>query len=103
MDCAVLWDRLAGEIVVYVENYILFKTGGANFRLNPSYPVDYEIENVEEIVSDKSVDGYFAHKISGCRDVNELPTHLKKLVMQYLPRFLANHPEYSNEECLTIK
>lgn len=102
MDNNVLWDRLAGEITIYVENYLIKQSGGGKFHLKPSYPVDYEIDDIDKILSDSSLDGYYAHKISGCKNINELPNDIKKLVIQYLPRFFARWPEYAAEKCLVI-
>ena len=33
----ILWDRLAGELNLYVENYALKKSGGGALKLRPSY------------------------------------------------------------------
>ena len=41
-----LWDRLAGEILEYVENYCLVKSQS---KIKPSYEVDYEINCLEEL------------------------------------------------------
>ena len=39
----VLWDRLAGYAMTYVDNYALAKCNGGKFKPNPSYNVNYEI------------------------------------------------------------
>ena len=99
MDYAVLWDRLAGGLLVYVENYLLAKAGG---KMKPSYPVDYEVANAEKLLSDRTIDDFFAYKVVECRDVNLLPEDLKKLVLQYLPKFYDTYPEYKGEKCLVF-
>ena len=96
----VLWDRLAGGVQIYVENYIISQHAAGRYPVKPSYPVDYKIDDIEEITADTSLDGYFAHKISRCRDASELPIYLKKLVKQYLPRFFDAYPEYRGEKSL---
>lgn len=103
MNNSALWDRLAGEVSVYIDNYIVAKNGGGKFHLKPSYPVDYKIEDIDKIISARSIDEYYVHVISGCKNINELPEPIKKLVIQYLPRFFAKWPEYASEKCLRIK
>ena len=104
MDYGVLWDRLAGGIKIYVDNYILSKRekSGNRILIEPSYPVDYEIQNLEQIVSCDSAENYFLHRICECRNINDLPVELKELVSQYLPRFFAEYPKYKDEKCLKI-
>lgn len=94
----VLWDRLAGGLLIYVQNYLLAKSGG---KIKPSYAVDYEVANADKLFLDQTVDSFFAHKIAECRDVNSLPEDLKTLVFQYLPRFYEMYPEYKGEKCLS--
>ncbi len=104
----ILWDRLAGTLKIYVDNYLICKSGGGKRKLSPSYNVDYKIE--EEIISEllKShengdIQNIWYLKIGACRDINELPLYLKKLVEQFLPRFLSDYPQYQDAECLKIE
>lgn len=100
----ILWDRLAGTLQIYVENYLLQKGSHEHFNhFKPSYSVDYKIENIEELFQDMSLDGYWGFQIAGCRDINTLPPHLQALVIQFLPRFFEQYPEYKNAPCLTIR
>ena len=94
-----LWDRLAGEILEYVENYCLVKSQS---KIKPSYEVDYEINCLEELKKHGDYDNYWPHQISGCKNINDLPTYLQELVLQYLPRFFIRYPEYQNLDCLKI-
>ena len=75
MNIDVIWDRLAGCFKLYVENYELKK-----------YTDD--------------IDNYWAHLIGGCRNINNLPNDLKELVLQFLPRFFEQFPQYKEAECL---
>ena len=99
MDTGVLWDRLAGGLQEYVENYYLYESQS---KIKPSYDVDYEIECLDELQKHTSVDDYWLHQISGCKHINDLPTYLQKLVIQYLPRFFKDYPEYKYEDCLFL-
>ena len=105
-----LWDRLAGALMIYVENYMFCKSacGKGGLKLSPTYNVDYEIE--EEIISELSrshengdLRNIWYNKIDACRNINDLPLYLKKLVEQFLPRFLSEYPQYKEEECLKIE
>ena len=106
----VLWV-LAAELREYVDNYQLSKSDEENdgvirsFNLKPSYNVDYEIE--EEIISElnSAEDKYhwYYYQILTCTNKNELPLYLKKLIKQFLPRFLSEHPEFQDEEFLKIE
>ena len=49
-----------------------------------------------------TVNDYWVHQISGCKHINDLPTYLQELVLQYLPRFFIRYPEYQNLDCLKI-
>lgn len=84
MDIGVLWDRLAGGIQEYVENYCLYKSES---KIKPSYEVDYQIDCLDELQKHTTVNDYWVHQISGCKHINDLPTYLQELVLQYLPRF----------------
>lgn len=104
----VILDRLAGGLMLYVENYTLAKNKNNRnkLKLGPSYAVDYEIApEVLELLQESckgSVSEVWYHQISGCQDINELPEYLKNLVIQYLPRFFEEYPEYADDECLRI-
>ena len=99
MDIGVLWDRLAGELREYVENWCLSRSQS---RIKPSYEIDYEINCLEELKKHTTLDDYWVHRISACENINDLPIYLQELVLQYLPRFFKNHPEYKNLDCLKI-
>lgn len=95
-----LWDRLAGGLQEYVENYCLYKSQS---KVEPSYDVDYEIDCLDELQKHTTVNDYWVHQISGCKHINDLPTYLQKLVIQYLPRFFEKYPMYKGAECLQKK
>lgn len=99
MDIGVLWDRLAGGLQEYVENYCLYKNQS---KIKPSYDVDYEIECLDELQKHTSVDDYWVLQIAGCEHINNLPIYLQKLVIQYLPRFFKDYPEYKYVDCLFL-
>ena len=71
-------------------------------KIKPSYEVDYEINCLEELKKHSDYDNYWPHQISECQNINDLPTYLQELVLQYLPRFFIRHPEYHNLDCLKI-
>lgn len=98
----VLWDRLAGGLQIYVENYYLKITGGGKLKLQPSYNVDYVIEDIDLLKKHNEINDYWVFKIGGCRNINELPVFLRKLVVQFLPRFFQEYPQYRDVECLKI-
>lgn len=102
MRSDVLWDRLAGGLAEYVDNYLLKTSGGGKLRIQPSYEVDYEIANAESLFDDASFDGYWVHKVASCRNVNDLDSNLKELVLQFLPKFFTQFPEYRSEGCLKV-
>lgn len=99
MDIGVLWDRLAGGLQEYVENYCLYISQS---KIKPSYEVDYEIDCLDKLHKHTTVNDYWVHQISGCNHINDLPTYLQELVLQYLPRFFIRYPEYQNLDCLKI-
>lgn len=82
-----------------MENYCLVKSQS---KIKPSYEVDYEINCLEELKKHSDYDNYWPHQISECQNINDLPTYLQELVLQYLPRFFIRHPEYQNLDCLKI-
>lgn len=102
---SVMWDRLSGLLVEYVENYILEKRADKNtkFNLKPTYTVDYVIDDIDGLFSQTNTDDYWALKIAACKNINWLPPHLKKLVVQFLPRFFEKYPEYKSNESLILK
>lgn len=107
----ILWDRLAGTIVEYVENYFLQKEVGdrsGKFHIGPSYDVDYEISDeilraIDESMCTGKIENYWVFQIDSCRDINELSKPLQQLVIQYLPKFYKMFPEYKDAECLMLK
>lgn len=62
--------------------------------------MDYEIENIKVIIN--GTDDYWANIVSGCRNINNLPVHLKQLVQQFLPKFFEQFPEYKDEKSLKV-
>lgn len=100
MDIDVLWDRLAGGLQEYVENYCLYKSQS---KIMPSYDVDYKIDCLDVLQKHTTVDDYWVHQISGCDNINDLPVYLQELVLQYLPRFFEKYPIYRDAECLQKK
>lgn len=100
---SVMWDRLGGLLVEYVENYLLEKQNNTIFSLEPTYTVDYEIEDIDRLFSQASTSDYWALKITACENINQLPSHLKKLVIQFLPRFFETYPEYATHKSLIVK
>lgn len=99
---SVLFDRLAGGLRGYVENYYLHKSQS---KILPSYKVDYEISKdiingIEKSTQSENMDDMWYLKISGCTNIDELPDYLKKLIVQYLPRFFKEYPQYKNSEYL---
>lgn len=103
----VLWDALAGMLMIYVDNYLLKKNGGGKLKLQPSYEVNYEIS--EEIIAElkktlkgENVSDIWYMKIAGCRNINELPLQFQKLIMQFLPRFYEEYPQYADIDCLRL-
>ena len=102
MENEALWDRLAGMLVEYVENYLLDKNKNP-LGIGPSYTVDYEIKDVERLFDFEVIDDYWVVQIAGCRNINKLPPNLKELVIPFLPRFFEQYPEYKAAECLRIQ
>lgn len=105
----VMWDRLTGGLMLYIENFELKKCSGVGrFNLNPSYKVDYEIadeilEYLEKTTEEENIDSYWHMQIGSCRNINNLPPYLQQLVIQFLPRFLAQYPQYKDAKCLKIE
>ncbi len=110
MDNSILWDRLAGALMLYVENYFLSKASYSNdsrFKLQPSYEVDYEISEdiiagLQQSVEIGNIDEIWQHKICVCDNINNLPDYLQKLVIQFLPKFFSQYPQYQNADCLKL-
>ena len=103
----ILWDSLAGMLKIYVDNYFIHKNGGGRLKLSPSYIVDYDIEEgiileMQRSCEKGEIQNIWYHSILACRNINELPPYLKKLVEQFLPRFLSEYPQYQDMECLKI-
>ncbi len=106
----VLFDRLAGTLMLYVENFFLNQAtynDDMKIKVQPSYKVDYEISEdiilgLKESALSNNIDNIWYHKISGCKNINDLPEYLIKLIVQFLPRFFEQYPQYTNEECLKV-
>lgn len=106
-----LWYRLYEGLNVYLKNYVLHLQ---NEKVPQALAVDYEIDSSIMSYIEESLQGDLeAHKndanfvwyvqIMRCEDINTLPEPLQKLVLQYLPKFFAQYPEYENEPCLQIR
>ena len=98
----VLFDRLAGGLILYVDNYYLHKAKG---KILPSYKVDYKISKdiitqIEKSLTSGNMDDIWYHKISKCKSVKELPDYLKELTAQYLPKFFDEYPQYKSSKYL---
>lgn len=102
MEFDALWGELVDGLYIYVENYFLARHPAPGSSVQPSYPVDYEIEDIDKIFADRSIENYWIHRIARCRNINDLPEHLQKLVIQFLPRFFAEHPEYASAQSLKL-
>lgn len=94
--------------MLYVENFMIARDSGGGFNLQPSYEVDYEIsddiiEYLEKSLQDGVVENIWYHKISVYRNINNIPSPLFELAVQYLPIFLQEYPQYKDEWCLQIK
>lgn len=100
---SVMWDRLGGLLVEFVENYLLKKYNNTKFSLEPTYTVDYEIEDIDSFFLQASASDNWVLKITACENINQLPPHLKKLVIQFLPRFFEKYPEYATHKSLIVK
>lgn len=110
----ILW-LLATELREYVDNYEFSKNDEEcdkendgkirSFKLEPSYDVDYEIEEeiISELYSAEDMYHWYYYQVLTCKNINELPLYLKKLLKQFLPRFLSEYPEFQDAECLKIK
>ncbi len=101
----ILFDRLAGCMKIYVDNYALAHNDAEGFDLQPSYPVDYDIQEwiMQEISeSYKNTNDVWYLQISRCRDINDLPVYIKELVLQFLPRFFEEFPYHKEMDCLKI-
>ena len=90
-----LTDRLAAGLCLYVENYFIAQDGG-KLGLKPSYKVDYEIHNIDNLYKHTNIDDFWVHVITGSKHISELPVCLQELVRQYLPRFLKDYPQYKD-------
>lgn len=107
----ILWDRLSGTIVEYVENYFLQKEAddeSGKLHIGPSYDVDYKISDeilkaIDDSMCTGKIENYWFFQIDACRDINELSKPLQQLVRQYLPKFYKMFPEYKDAECLVLK
>lgn len=104
----ILWDELAGQLIIYVDNYFLKKNSGGKLKIQPSYEVNYEIsediiDELQKAVEKGNISDIWYLKIAGCRNINELPLYCKKLVLQFLPRFFSEYPKYKDFECLKLK
>ncbi len=100
----ILWDRLAGMLMIYVDNYFIKKSGG-RLKIQPSYEVDYEIsesilKEISKTPSEEDRGKIWYHGIAACRDINDLPETLQELVVQFLPKFFQEYPMYCGEDCL---
>lgn len=100
MDLQLLWSRLAGGVDTYVSNYVL---KGNKYGIQPTYKVDYVIEKVEELYTTNNIKEYWVIQVDICRNINDLPEHIKRVVVQYLPRFFAEFPQYRDADCLKVK
>lgn len=100
-----MWDKLAGELVIYVENYLLSLQSDFDLVVKPSYEVDYKISDkvlayLKKTTEAGDINEIWQHKIAVCRDVKTLPNELQELVGQFLPSFFSRHPEYRHEASL---
>lgn len=101
----ILCEMLAEELREYIANYEFSKSDGGKCKLKPSYNVDYKIEEeiISELYSAKDIYDWWYYQIVSCTNINELPLYLKKLLKQFLPRFLSEHSEFQDVECLKIE
>lgn len=102
----VIWDRFTGGLMLYVDNFLIAKSGGKR-KIQPSYAVDYDISDIiieylEKTEQEGKMEDIWYIKISSYRSINDIPSPLKELAVQFLPRFLGEYPEYKDEHCLQI-
>lgn len=101
-----IWDRFAGGLMLYVDNFLIAKNGGKR-KIQPSYAVDYDIsdkiiEYLEKTAQEGIMEDIWYIKISSYRNINDIPPPLKELAVQFLPRFFGEFPEYKDEHCLQV-
>ena len=102
-----VWDRLVGGLMIYVDNFFIAKQGGGRYKLSPSYEVDYNISDeiikyIEENVQECGIENLWYNKIAAYKNVNNIPSPLRELVVQYLPRFIAQYPKYKDAPSLRL-
>ncbi len=103
-----LWDRFAGALAVYVENYLLKSGDEGSFGLKPSYEVDYEIADeiidfLQKTLETSGIENRWSFQIAACKNINELAPQLKQLAVQFLPKFLKQYPQYAQARCLEVE
>ena len=100
----VLFDRLAGIITVYIEDFLLqARLNKKNNQNEIKSVIDDDIMmEIVKSVSQDQIENIWNHQIANCKNINNLPMYLQKLVVQFLPKFFDLYPEYKKEECLKI-
>lgn len=99
MKNEILWDRLSGEVDIFVKNYLLSKQKS---YIKPTYKVADDLP-IEKLLNAKSWEDMYVNVIGGCENINNLPSHIKQVVIAYLPRFFEKYPQYKNEKCLQVE
>lgn len=96
--------------MIYVENFFISKSKheGSIIKPLPPYKVDYEIsdeiiEYLKKNTQEGGIENLWYHKISTYGNVNDIPSPLRELVIQFLPRFIAQYPQYKDEPSIQVK
>lgn len=98
MKKEILWDRLAGEVDIFVKNYILTKQKST---IKPTYKVTEDLP-IEKLMNAKSWEDMYVNVIGGCENINDLPKYVKQVVIACLPRFFEKYPQYKGEKSLQV-
>lgn len=96
-----LWDNFLGNFLIYIENYELKLNNGGGLGIEPSYTVDYVIEDFETIQELMS-DGAWYTEVIPSQNINFLPVAFKKAAIKFLPRYFKRYPQHQGAECLKV-
>lgn len=86
MSAEIMWHRLAGDLLEYVNNF--------------AYKDNDLKESISELKNHTNYGDYWLNSVIECKNINDLPEYIKNIAKKYMPNFFSKYPQYKNKKAL---